>query len=76
MTTAPGRLVQMLKVDPSRLQDRVDILGLLALHGTTMDIDWLERSASALGATYGEQLEELIRESGSTAPRRATDPGL
>jgi hypothetical protein len=62
--------------NPSRLQDRVDILGLIALHRTTINLDWLKRATGALGPTYAEQLENLLRDAGSAPSPTATGPGL
>lgn len=62
--------------DPSRLQDRMDIIGLLRLHGDRMDMAWLRQAAADLGEHHVEQLESLLQERPQDERHSEWRPGL
>ncbi len=48
--------------DPTRLQDRADIIGLLQLHRDTIDELWIQHHAEQMGVAYADAYRTLAAE--------------
>ncbi len=49
--------------DPSRVQDRADIVGLLQIHADTIDVHWIQLNAGLLGEAYAHAYQQLAAQS-------------
>lgn len=48
--------------DPTRVQDRVDILALLRLRRATIDRDWISKQCDALGLSFAAAFQHALEE--------------
>lgn len=62
--------------DPSRMQDRADVIALMRLHHGTVDTDWLESAAAQLGEPVAGMFQQLKEEAAHETRQRTPNHGL
>lgn len=62
--------------DPSRFQDRADIISLLRLHRGELTMGWIENAATGLGVQVADLFQHLQQESEHDSSRNPPTLGL